>query len=480
MWKYDGTNATRVADINPGSTSSSPANLTVFNGFLFFAATDPTAGRELWKYDGTNVSRFAEINPGSSGSSFGASEIFNGSYYFAATGTNTALYKYDGTNFTVVSTTRYPESGGDMVLYKGALHFSNSGGSIVDQIWKYDGTNFTSLGGVFPGYFGEIKEYNGILYFPGEESSHGRELWKCDGTNTTFALDIYPGANGSSPIGLTLFQGKLYFLASDAAGLALWKFDGTNATRINGITPYSFGGLLEFRGQLCLSATTNGSDYEPWKYDGTNFTKIAEINVFNTNSSALFWTLHKNLACFTASDGVHGAQLWTYDGTNVTRITDLATLAGYYAFSFFDTLYFLGNDGLTGYELWKYDGTSVSQVADINPGFSDSLPIPHRIYNNALFFEANDGLHGTELWRLDPVSQLVRFTQIKRQGSDIALTWTTPGNMTNVLQSTRGVVTNFSDRSGPLVSVPGDMVTLQYLDVGGATNPSAFYRIRIP
>ena len=141
---------------------------------------------------------------------------------------------------------------------------------------------------------------------------------------------------------------------------------------------------------------------------------------------------------------------------------------------------------MTGYALWKYDGTSVSQVADINPGFSDSLPTPHRAYNNAHYFEANDGLHGTELWRLDAVSALVQVTAISRQGNNISLSWTTPGGMTNVLQSADGgpggsFSNDFTDRSAPLVSPMGTIVTMSYLDIGGGTNLSArYYRIRLP
>ena len=54
LWKSDGTAAgtVLVKDINPGSSSSYPGNLTNVNGTLFFAANDGT-GHELWKSDGT-------------------------------------------------------------------------------------------------------------------------------------------------------------------------------------------------------------------------------------------------------------------------------------------------------------------------------------------------------------------------------------------------------------------------------------------
>jgi ELWxxDGT repeat protein len=107
--------------------------------------------------------------------------------------------------------------------------------------------------------------------------------------------------------------------------------------------------------------------------------------------------------------------------------------------------------------------------------------MPLYAYNNAYYFVADDGLHGTELWRLDPLSQLVRISSIRRQGNDVALSWTTPGGITNVLQSAGAVTGNFADRTGALVAPAGDSVTLNYLDVGGATNSSSrFYRIRLP
>ena len=55
LWKSDGTAAgtVLVKDINPGSGSSYPSNLTNVNGTLFFTADDGTNGRELWKSDGT-------------------------------------------------------------------------------------------------------------------------------------------------------------------------------------------------------------------------------------------------------------------------------------------------------------------------------------------------------------------------------------------------------------------------------------------
>ena len=110
-----------------------------------------------------------------------------------------------------------------------------------------------------------------------------------------------------------------------------------------------------------MGAATSGTDFEPWKYDGTNFTFLGEVNAFGTNASPIFWTVCRNLAFFTAADGVHGTgyQLWSCDGTNLTRLSNFVT-GGFYDFTFNNTLYFEANDGVSGVEFWKYDGRNIS------------------------------------------------------------------------------------------------------------------------
>ena len=52
LWKFDGTNATRVADINK-SGDSFPSYMAVFNNELYFQANGGDgAGKELWKFKG--------------------------------------------------------------------------------------------------------------------------------------------------------------------------------------------------------------------------------------------------------------------------------------------------------------------------------------------------------------------------------------------------------------------------------------------
>src|SRR5580698_9759876 len=72
LWTSDGTagGTVLVDDIIPGSTGSSPTDITHVNGTLYFAASDATHGEELWKSDGNAAGTvmIKDIDPGSTGS----------------------------------------------------------------------------------------------------------------------------------------------------------------------------------------------------------------------------------------------------------------------------------------------------------------------------------------------------------------------------------------------------------------------------
>jgi len=99
LWRYDGVNPpARAADINPGTNDSAPAYLTVFKDVLYFSANGDAGGFELWKFDGTNVTRVADINTnGNSSPSY--LMVHNNELYFQANGndgTGVELWKYKG------------------------------------------------------------------------------------------------------------------------------------------------------------------------------------------------------------------------------------------------------------------------------------------------------------------------------------------------------------------------------------------------
>jgi ELWxxDGT repeat protein len=103
LWSYDASTgtATMLPEINPTPNpgngddflmDSSPANLTVFNGKLYFSADDGTHGRELWCFDGTETRMVLDINPGQYGSYVSELTVYNGKLYFAADGGYLSLH----------------------------------------------------------------------------------------------------------------------------------------------------------------------------------------------------------------------------------------------------------------------------------------------------------------------------------------------------------------------------------------------------
>ena len=94
LWVTDGTasGTVLVKNIYPAYNAAID-HMTVYNGSLYFTATDGVNGYELWKSDGTaaGTQLFKDINPGSGGSYCEAFTVFNNKLYFSSN---------DGTNGT--------------------------------------------------------------------------------------------------------------------------------------------------------------------------------------------------------------------------------------------------------------------------------------------------------------------------------------------------------------------------------------------
>ncbi|MCA8972679.1 MAG: hypothetical protein KDC95_23025, partial [Planctomycetes bacterium] len=106
LWVTDGTVAGThvVADVYPGSGSSSPEMLTGCNGKLYFTANDAAAGREPFVSDGTSIGTrlLVDLEPGSR-SSRTRSIIASGTRVFFDT--DSGLWLSDG---TAVGTNQVP------------------------------------------------------------------------------------------------------------------------------------------------------------------------------------------------------------------------------------------------------------------------------------------------------------------------------------------------------------------------------------
>ncbi|KAG9398102.1 hypothetical protein AC1031_015023 [Aphanomyces cochlioides] len=146
-----------VADIAPGAASSTPQDLVVCNGVLYFTADDGVRGREVWKWDGTNAPTLVQdLWLGVASSNPKYLTVYNGKVYFQAVSdvnTGVELYSTNGGAITLVKDiavgagSSYPsflsvQSAVQNSVLQTLLVFCTRPQSIHECIWyKSDGTS---------------------------------------------------------------------------------------------------------------------------------------------------------------------------------------------------------------------------------------------------------------------------------------------------------------------------------------------------
>jgi ELWxxDGT repeat protein len=337
----DGTQL--LVDIRPGGTdnlssSSTPQFITFFDrpgtdpDWIFFAATGSTSqGNELWRSDGTAAGTVLvkDIRPTASpshNSSPNNLAVIGGKLFFGAINdVGNEPYVSDGTDpgtfplaninqrsATAASDPSVPIDLNGIAIFSATSDSSGAGTGIAQplgrELYRSDGTpgGTSRILDINPGTANGIASnatfvrLGAFIYFAATTATNGTELWRTDGTTagTTMFADINPGSGSSSPSSLKVIDGVLYFAATD----------GT-----------STGGV------------------EPYRTDGvTPPVRIANINPDGSSSPSLF-TKAGTRVYFTASAGPDGAELWAIDftpyacctGSSCTLLTtDACTLAG--------------------------------------------------------------------------------------------------------------------------------------------------------
>jgi ELWxxDGT repeat protein len=359
LYVTDGTPAgtVLVLDINVGTVSSTPTNLVVSNGKLFFNAITAAAGRELWTSDGTaaGTTLVVDFNPGTAngGQSFGQAMIpfGNGVMFSGITAlTGAEICISDGTALGTVAIDFIPGAVGcdpsPFIPYNGFVYCNATDGVNGFELVRTDGTlaGTTLVKDIVPGAAegnpGPFAVLGNRLFFFATDPTNGTELWISDGTSagTNLLIDIAPGVASSvtnSPFAANLVVAgdRLFFPANDGTnGVELWTSDGTAAgtTLVRDINVGAGNGMLNVAaiayptgvGRKVLFAADNGvSGSEPYVSNGTSVgtTQIADLNagpigstpgVFVTNSAA-------SSILFPATDSVVGRELFAMTAASV-------------------------------------------------------------------------------------------------------------------------------------------------------------------
>ena len=286
--------------------ASSPRDLTVVDGTLFFSADDGVNGRELWKSDGTADGTVM------------VKDIFTGSdaYYYYG-------YYYGD----------YPNAGdpNQLTAVSGKLFFAATDETHGTELWMSDGTAEGTVlvkdiqAGTGSSLYGSnsLTEHQGRLLFTPEDDDHGKELWSTDGTEagTQIVKDINSGTVGGITSGyLTKHDGQVFFAADDGTnGTELWKTDGTESgtvmvSNIDGSDSGSFPRYFaSVNGRLYFSAFTSGLGRELWESDGTSAGTLVVDDLNSgpdsSNPRDLF-ALNQQLL-FAADNGTNANELYS-------------------------------------------------------------------------------------------------------------------------------------------------------------------------
>lgn len=437
LWKTDGTAAgtANFADLYPGTTGSSPENLTPIDGTLYFSAAGPSAGHELWVSDGTPAGtvQVADLYPGTTSSDpHGFIQIGSNVVFVADTVDGLELWRTQGTAATTAEIEDINPGAADsdpreLTPFSGGALFIASSPQGGRELWWTDGATAagTSLvKDIRPGstgsYPSQLTPFKGEVWFAAHDGTHGNELWKTDGTEagTVQVADLLSGSGSSSPQQLFVWNDALYFTASGAHGRELWKTTGGAPVELKDIYGGATGSnprlFTPSGGYLYFVATDPDAGEELWRTDGTSggTVRVRDICPEGAGSGITEMMDDDGVLLFFANDGVNGQELWRSDGTaaGTVLVRDVFPGTGGSApHQLFraredGVFLFLASDGLFGMELWRTDGTSTGTrlVQDITPGAEGSRwTTGFSLINGRIYFGVGDGTHGVEPWVID-------------------------------------------------------------------------------
>lgn len=285
-----------VKDIYPGTTSSYPIGLTLYNDKVYFSATSDGTGVELYVSDGTSAGTMmlSDINPGSGSSNPTDFTVFDDKLFFRAN---------DGTN------------GSELWVSDGSAAGTTLFMDISEGATSSNPSDFVVLGDV--------------MLFEATTEEFGKELWVTDGTvdGTMILMDIQEGAAGSNPeirseyiVGTT--SPYLVFLADDGvSGLSLYSTDGTaeGTVLLKNVTTSdpTDTPIISRPRDASVSGIYFAVGSELWITDGTEAgtTLIQEGVNIGGPSRISSYTLGGSTLFFGSSTGSSADNLWSTDGT---------------------------------------------------------------------------------------------------------------------------------------------------------------------
>jgi ELWxxDGT repeat protein len=251
--------------------------------------------------------------------------------------------------------------------------------------------------------------------------------------------DIQPGPGGSIPVGFTIWNNKLYFIADSVNSYILtgqlWKYDELSPPQhvpTGNIAPSGFNEpermMDVFQNKLYFRGGPPSAPAELCVFDSINPPSlVSDIFPGSTPSDPQAITATPTKLYFNACPDYNtSSELFSFRGSGPLMLHDV--WPGKYAaipppqyVLFNGRCYFNGHDGIHGNELMSVDTAtdSPSIVADICPGNfqSHSNPLAIHVYGNKLYFFAQDNQNTTnELYSYSGPGTLTKLTNLSALG----------------------------------------------------------------
>jgi ELWxxDGT repeat protein len=415
-----------VKDIARGSDSrggSYPDSMWSFQGKVFFAAEEPSSGRELWITDGngSGTRLLADFCSGTCSSSplplgTARSLLFGIAFPNLSSGSEPhsgSLWRSDGTR---EGTFLLPDP-----LNPVSLPFTPQGVEPVDTPQA-------------PAVFGPD-----VAYFAGCNEKCG--VWRTDGTAAgTIELKELPETSFFGPRELTLVGGRLFFASVNQ----LWTSDGTpeGTTLIKEFrfTPPHLFTALGSKVLFLAPAAAPATGEELWVTDGTaaGTQALTSFEAEKPFQQTHFLKTLGDKAYFVADDVTHGAELWASNGTaaGTARITDFgfnnpfgweesfpqdAGLFSWELEKLGNRLVFWATDGLTDYKPWSILGTPESTAPICSDCGSGSSEGRFLVLNGKLIFRGGRDFSENSVWATDGTATGTKLLALSCYGCGSAL-----------------------------------------------------------
>lgn len=243
LWSSDGTAAgtNLLLDINPGAfpAFSAPGETTCQAGKLFFAANSGASNeREPWVSDGTalGTQRVADIQPGTLSSyPTELTAVGTDTVFLAAEGprsTARELWRLDAGALTATEFDLAPGSASSLprtLTEFGPIYFAANDGSAGRELWTAPTAGTTAqqidiVAGAEGSYPTELRDIGGTLWLTAC-AAEGCEVWSSDGTagGTTLRADVVAGPMPSTPLSFESLGDAIFFIAhGPVRGSAVW------------------------------------------------------------------------------------------------------------------------------------------------------------------------------------------------------------------------------------------------------------------